>query len=51
MEQVLNGRVNRFIRPDEMSEKEVYVFIDFVKGMLTIDPSQRKSAAELLGHE
>ncbi|KAF3403289.1 Serine/threonine-protein kinase SKY1, partial [Talaromyces pinophilus] len=51
LEQVLNRRVNRFIRPEELSEKEVYVFIDFVKGMLTVDPSERKSAAGLLGHE
>lgn len=34
-----------------MSEEDVYVFIDFVKSMLTIDRSRRKSAAELLGHE
>lgn len=51
LEEVLNDRMNRFIRLGDISEEEVYVFIDYVKGMLTIDPSRRKSAAELLEHE
>lgn len=34
-----------------MTDNEVDVFIDFIQGMLTIDPSYRKSAAELLQHE
>ncbi|KAG6050919.1 hypothetical protein E4U17_006340 [Claviceps sp. LM77 group G4] len=38
-------------RPSDMSKKEVDVFIDFLKGMLEIDPMKRKSAAELLQHE
>ena len=34
-----------------MPKAEVPIFIDFIKGMLEIDPGSRKSAAELLQHE
>lgn len=34
-----------------MSDAEIPIFIDFLQGMLTIDPARRKSAAELLRHE
>lgn len=35
----------------DMPEAEVPIFVDFIKGMLEIDPRSRKSAAELLQHE
>ncbi|KAG6311571.1 hypothetical protein E4U22_002552, partial [Claviceps purpurea] len=40
-----------FLQPSDMPDNEVYVYIDFLKGMLQLDPLKRKSAAELLQHE
>lgn len=40
-----------FIKPSDMPDAEIPIFIDFVKGMLTIDPESRKSASELLQHK
>ncbi|KAG5967527.1 hypothetical protein E4U57_000685 [Claviceps arundinis] len=51
LECMLNGSVKPYKRPSDMSKKEFDVFIDFLKGMLEIDPSKRKSAAQLLQHE
>ncbi|KAG6124813.1 hypothetical protein E4U38_008189 [Claviceps purpurea] len=51
LECMLNGRVYPHNRPSGMSKNEFAVFVDFLKGMLEIDPVKRKSAAELLKHE
>ncbi|KAG6119017.1 hypothetical protein E4U14_005989 [Claviceps sp. LM454 group G7] len=51
LECMLNGFVKPYKRPSDISEEEFDVFIDFLKGMLEIDPSKRKSAAQLLQHE
>ncbi|KAG6106268.1 hypothetical protein E4U14_004700 [Claviceps sp. LM454 group G7] len=51
LECILNGSVKPYKRPSDMSKKEFDVFVDFLKGMLEIDPSKRKSAAQLLQHE
>ncbi|KAG8423574.1 hypothetical protein J3458_000461 [Metarhizium acridum] len=48
---LLNGTSKPFLKPEEMPDHEVDIFIDFIKGMLTIDPGSRKSAVELLQHE
>ncbi|KAG6106264.1 hypothetical protein E4U14_004696 [Claviceps sp. LM454 group G7] len=40
-----------FLQPSDMPDNEVYVYLDFLKGMLQLDPLKRKSAAELLQHE
>ncbi|KAE8398052.1 protein kinase [Aspergillus pseudonomiae] len=42
---------NPFLKPIDMPEAEVPIFVDFLKGMLEIDPGSRKPAAELLQHE
>ncbi|KAG6154081.1 hypothetical protein E4U37_002407 [Claviceps purpurea] len=51
LECMLNGRVYPHNRPSGMSKNEFAVFVDFLKGMLEIDPVKRKSAAELLKHD
>ncbi|KIE03726.1 Protein kinase-like domain protein, partial [Metarhizium majus ARSEF 297] len=51
LEHLLNGTSKPFLKPEDMPDHEVDIFIDFIKGMLTIDPGSRKSAAELLQHE
>ncbi|KAK9440731.1 Serine/threonine-protein kinase [Metarhizium brunneum] len=51
LERLLNGTSKPFLKPEDMPDHEVDILIDFIKGMLTIDPGSRKSAAELLQHE
>ncbi|KAG6106266.1 hypothetical protein E4U14_004698 [Claviceps sp. LM454 group G7] len=51
LERLLNGDRMPRIKPSDMSDDEVVVFIDFVRSMLQIDPKKRKSAAQLLQHE
>ncbi|KAG6103060.1 hypothetical protein E4U14_006454 [Claviceps sp. LM454 group G7] len=51
LERLLNGDRMPRMKPSDMSDDEVVVFIDFVRGMLQIDPKKRKSAAQLLQHE
>ncbi|KAG6013437.1 hypothetical protein E4U43_007287 [Claviceps pusilla] len=51
LDRMLNGATKPFMKPEDMSDDEIGLFIDFIKGMLTIDPGSRKSAAELLHHE
>ncbi|KAM3448170.1 hypothetical protein MY3296_008040 [Beauveria thailandica] len=51
LERLVNGDVKPFIKPADMLETEIAIFIDFIKSMLAIDPMARKSAAELLQHE
>ncbi|KAL3457560.1 protein kinase [Aspergillus heterothallicus] len=51
LEFLVNGPTAPFTRPHDMPESEIPAFVDFLKGMLVIDPQSRKSAAELLQHE
>lgn len=51
LERLLNGTPKPFLKPKDMPDVEVPIFIDFIKGMLAIDPASRKSAADLLQHE
>ncbi|QMW47043.1 hypothetical protein G4B11_010522 [Aspergillus flavus] len=51
LERLINGTTKPFLKPDDMPDAEVTIFIDFLRGMLTIDPEHRRSAAELLQHE
>lgn len=44
----MDGTTKPFLRPIEMPKDEVPMFVDFVRGMLEIDPESRKSASELL---
>ncbi|QQK39519.1 Calcium/calmodulin-dependent protein kinase II isoform [Penicillium digitatum] len=51
LERVINGTERPFLKPNDMPDTEIPIFIDFLQSMLTIDPAHRKSAAELLRHE
>ncbi|RDW89992.1 CMGC protein kinase [Aspergillus mulundensis] len=51
LERLVNGKTMPFLKPIDMPDAEVPIYIDFLKGMLEIDPEKRKSAAELLEHE
>ncbi|KAL4807995.1 protein kinase [Aspergillus unguis] len=51
LERLINGTTEPFLKPRDMPDCEVPVFIDFLGGMLEIDPGSRKSASELLQHE
>ncbi|KAJ5783747.1 uncharacterized protein N7518_009424 [Penicillium psychrosexuale] len=51
LERLIDGAEMPFIKPNDMSNAEIPIFIEFLRGMLTIDPTHRKSAAELLDHE
>lgn len=51
LEPLINGTTKPFLKPRDMPDAEVPIFIDFLKGMLEIDPGSRKSASELLQHE
>ena len=50
LEALMDGNHEVTRRPDEMSSEEVTVFVDFLNGMLALDPLVRKSAKELLQH-
>jgi serine/threonine protein kinase len=50
LEALMDGNHEVTRRPDEMSRDEVTVFVDFLNGMLALDPLARKSAKELLRH-
>jgi len=36
--------------PEDMPKEEVAIFVNFLEGMLAMDPDRRKTAAELLDH-
>jgi serine/threonine-protein kinase SRPK3 len=50
LEALIDGNHEVTRRPDEISRCEVIVFVDFLNGMLALDPLARKSAKELLRH-
>ncbi|KAG6300569.1 hypothetical protein E4U09_006654 [Claviceps aff. purpurea] len=47
LERMLNGEAMPFIKHPDMPDSEMAAFVDFVQGMLQIDPMARKSAAQL----
>ncbi|PGG99297.1 CMGC/SRPK protein kinase [Helicocarpus griseus UAMH5409] len=51
LENLLNGPKKPFSKPDDMPEADVPLFINFIRGMLAIDPERRSSAADLVKHE
>lgn len=51
LERLINGTTKPFLRPSDMPDAEVPIFIDFVTSMLSIDPARRRPAAELLQHD
>lgn len=51
IERLINGSTKPFLKPRDMPVAEVPIFINFLRGMLEIDPGSRKSASELLQHE
>ncbi|KAG6100486.1 hypothetical protein E4U31_003975 [Claviceps sp. LM219 group G6] len=51
LKRMLHGKVKPYNKPSDMPEDEFDIFVDFLKGMLEIDPIKRKSAAQLLQHE
>ncbi|PLB48108.1 protein kinase [Aspergillus steynii IBT 23096] len=51
LERLVNGATKPFLKPSDMPQVEVPIFVDFLRGMLEIDPGSRKSASELLQHE
>ncbi|QSS62287.1 serine kinase [Histoplasma capsulatum] len=50
LESIIDGQESPFLKPNDMPHAEVPIFIDFLKGMLAINPDHRRSAAELLRH-
>ncbi|KAL4916353.1 protein kinase [Aspergillus aurantiobrunneus] len=51
LERLVDGQTKHFLKPVDMPQAEVPIFVDFIRGMLEIDPGSRKSAAELFQHE
>lgn len=51
LERLIDGATEPFLKPCDMGNAEVPIFIDFLRRMLTIDPQRRSSASELLRHE
>ncbi|OAX83469.1 CMGC/SRPK protein kinase [Emergomyces africanus] len=51
LESIVTGTTKPFLKPADMPDVEVPIFVDFLKGMLTINPDHRRSAADLLKHE
>ncbi|OJD16067.1 CMGC/SRPK protein kinase [Emergomyces pasteurianus Ep9510] len=51
LESIIAGSNKPFLKPTDMPDVEEPLFIDFLKGMLTINPDHRRSAADLLKHE
>ncbi|KAK2788293.1 hypothetical protein FQN53_003827 [Emmonsiellopsis sp. PD_33] len=51
IEGLINGAKSPFLKPYDMPDSEVPIFVDFLQKMLTIDPALRSSASNLLQHE
>jgi len=47
---LMDGKDEVLRRPKDMPQTEVPIFVDFLEGMLAVEPGDRKSAAELLKH-
>lgn len=50
LEGYVDGEIGPLRRPADMRKEDVPQFVDFLKGMLALDPAQRKTASELLQH-
>ena len=50
LETFVDGEIEAHQRPSDMAEANVPVCIDFLKSMLALDPDERKSASQMLGH-
>ena len=46
----MDGKDEILRKPKDMSQAEVPIFVDFLKGMLAVEPGDRKSAAQMLKH-
>ncbi|KAF7591091.1 hypothetical protein BBP40_001990 [Aspergillus hancockii] len=50
LERLING-TKPFLKPKDMSDAEVPIFLDFLRGMLQTNPELRNSATDLLQYE
>lgn len=46
----MDGENEVLRRPKDMPQDEVPIFVDFLEGMLAVEPDKRKSAPEMLKH-
>lgn len=46
----MDGKDEVLRKPKDMPQTEVPIFVDFLEGMLAVEPDDRKSAAEMLKH-
>lgn len=46
----MDGKDEVLRKPKDMPQAEVPIFVDFLEGMLAIEPDDRKSAAQMLKH-
>lgn len=46
----MDGKNEILRKPKDMPQAEVPIFVDFLEGMLAVEPGDRKSAAEMLKH-
>lgn len=51
LKDLIDGVKLPFTRPEGMDDREVALLIDFIRGMLVLDPDHRKTTAELLEHD
>lgn len=47
---LMDGKDEVLQKPKDMPQAEVPVFVDFLEGMLAVEPRDRKSAAQMLKH-
>ena len=46
----MDGKDEILRKPKDMPQAEVPIFVDFLEGMLAVEPGDRKSAAQMLKH-
>ena len=51
LERIIDGDTEALRRPGDMSMSDALLFVDFLRGMLVLDPEERKPAAEMLDHK
>lgn len=47
---LMDGKEGVLRKPKDMLQAEVPIFVDFLEGMLAVEPNDRKSAAQMLEH-
>jgi serine/threonine-protein kinase SRPK3 len=47
---LMDGEDEVLRKPKDMPQAEVPIFVDFLEGMLAVEPGDRKSAAQMLKH-